>query len=361
MAFLQALVLPLLLAVSAPPDGGFLGVYVQDSEAGPVVSGVIDGTAAARAGFREGDRFVSIDGKKTPNQSAFLEVLGAYDPGDRVRIVFVRGDDEMTKRVRLGRRPANIETGEEAEEHEAEEREGGEHEGREHEGEEAAEHEETEERGERSGLRRRGSGQPFLGVQIEDGDEGLVVVRVVDDSPAARAGVKAGDRIVAMGERKIGDGDDLGAALGKTEVGQRVGMMVRRGDDTVRLRVRIGSRGGAEVASLEDVTNERKEAEGARKRAMAEARKEREKAMAQARKEREKARAMARKERDNARKAREKAEVEAGAQRSRAAREARSTSRGSDESVRALRGEIRDLRREIAELRKLVKKLDRDR
>lgn len=319
MAFLQSFVLPVFFAVAAAVGGGFLGVYVEDSEAGPVVQRVIPDTPAARAGFAEGDRFVSIDGKVTPNRDAFLEVLGSYDPGQAVQIVFDRAGETINKRVVLGKRPKDLEGGEAVREQEAEE-----------EGEEkakvrvrdTAKAEAAETRATPApNLRLRGGAQPYLGVQVTDAEGGVGVENVVEGSPAARAGLVEGDVIVRVGRTAVEGVAGLTEALAKTKVGDRTDVVVRRGDDeTVTLNVQIGERAASAGAPTPPPV-----AAPARPREPA----------AETRRE---PRAAA-------------ARPEAGAV------EAEATDETS--AVRALRREIRDLRREIAELRKVIDKLDR--
>lgn len=55
--------------------------------------------------------------------------------------------------------------------------------------------------------------------------DGILVRGVEDDSLAARAGIEAGDLIVAAGDRPIGNADDLFDALGSLEVPFTVGLV----------------------------------------------------------------------------------------------------------------------------------------
>ncbi len=47
--------------------------------------------------------------------------------------------------------------------------------------------------------------RPWLGAFVMEGDGGLVVGGVTDDGPAERAGVRAGDRVIAIGDDEVGD------------------------------------------------------------------------------------------------------------------------------------------------------------
>jgi serine protease Do len=64
---------------------------------------------------------------------------------------------------------------------------------------------------------------------------------VVDDSPAAQAGILPGDEIVVFGGVQIGKFDSLKRQVQLHRPGENVFMEVRRGDELLRLEVRIGA------------------------------------------------------------------------------------------------------------------------
>jgi S1-C subfamily serine protease len=69
------------------------------------------------------------------------------------------------------------------------------------------------------------------------GTEGLKVEAVLDNKPAMKAGMKDGDIIIKMGDMEIKDIQDYMKALGKFEKGQKAPVLVKRGEETVRLEV----------------------------------------------------------------------------------------------------------------------------
>jgi uncharacterized iron-regulated protein len=75
-----------------------------------------------------------------------------------------------------------------------------------------------------------------LGVWIDNRD-GVRVLTVVDDSPAARAGIVAEDRIEAIGDEAVHDLFDLQWILGGLSHGQSTTVTVRRGEETTQLTV----------------------------------------------------------------------------------------------------------------------------
>ncbi len=84
-------------------------------------------------------------------------------------------------------------------------------------------------------------GGPVIGVVHDDQDEEARIVRVLDDSPAAEAGVRAGDVITRFDGQAIKLFDELADAVAAKEPGDRVRIEVRRAAETIQLDLVIGS------------------------------------------------------------------------------------------------------------------------
>ncbi|MFW6154643.1 MAG: trypsin-like peptidase domain-containing protein, partial [Planctomycetota bacterium] len=80
----------------------------------------------------------------------------------------------------------------------------------------------------------------FLGVSFEPTDEGVRVVAMLDDSPAAQAGVQVGDLIVAINGDPITDGQDFRYVIGQMAPGTEVTLTVRRDGERQDLTVMLG-------------------------------------------------------------------------------------------------------------------------
>jgi len=65
-----------------------------DSDSGAVVSVVNPGTPAERAGLREGDVIVSIDGQRVANGIELIVAIRAHVPGDTVELRYERDGEE---------------------------------------------------------------------------------------------------------------------------------------------------------------------------------------------------------------------------------------------------------------------------
>jgi serine protease Do len=99
---------------------------------------------------------------------------------------------------------------------------------------------------------------PFLGIQMAQitpelkqelksqknfavgATEGILIVEVVPNSPAAHAGLKSGDVIQAIDDQKITTADQIQQALEKTDVGHKLNLGLIRNDRQLDLEVKVG-------------------------------------------------------------------------------------------------------------------------
>ncbi|HUF85028.1 MAG TPA: trypsin-like peptidase domain-containing protein [Acidimicrobiia bacterium] len=89
---------------------------------------------------------------------------------------------------------------------------------------------------------RSGRVPAFLGVVTDNADNGAVVVNVTDDSPAAQAGIREGDVIVAVGGDEIADAGDVPKAIRKHRPGDEVDVVVVRDDERVTVQATLVER-----------------------------------------------------------------------------------------------------------------------
>ena len=86
---------------------------------------------------------------------------------------------------------------------------------------------------------RTGGFRVYLGTipNYADSTTGLLLDGVRDDSPAAKAGLKAGDRIVKIGTREVKNVYDYTYALGEMKAGQEYTVEVVRGSEKLTLKI----------------------------------------------------------------------------------------------------------------------------
>jgi predicted metalloprotease with PDZ domain len=173
---------------------GWLGVSlaIEEGDDRPLtVSEVSGGSPAEHAGLQQGDRLIALDGRALASYEDLIEVLREHGPGREVALTARRG-----LAVEL------------------DERGWGE------------------------------AGGPRLGVHLaqhddDEGDARWVVSQVEQGWPAARAGVQAGDRIVALAGSEPADFEELQSLLAGVGPQEELELVIERD-----LHVRLGERPG---------------------------------------------------------------------------------------------------------------------
>jgi aminopeptidase YwaD len=91
---------------------------------------------------------------------------------------------------------------------------------------------------------RTGGFRVYLGTipNYADSNDGLLIDGVRDDSPAAKAGLKAGDKIVKIGTQEIKNVYDYTAALGEMKAGEEYVVEVMRGTERLSLKLTPAAR-----------------------------------------------------------------------------------------------------------------------
>lgn len=96
----------------APRGGepGFLGITgdtEEDEQPGVLLMSVIEGTAAAKAGLRAGDRILKIGTSTTDTFEALRTTVTSMRAGDETEIIYSRDGVEKKVKLTLGARPAD--------------------------------------------------------------------------------------------------------------------------------------------------------------------------------------------------------------------------------------------------------------
>ena len=234
------------------PDN-FLGVRVEEvtrenmsrygltgEPRGVGVQSVVKGSPAERAGLREKDVIVRFDGDEVTSVRKLNRLIDESSPEHTARLTVLRGGSEQQVSATLGKQqqgfaPAvgqNFMQGFDSEAaRQLAERYRGNAEQNKQRAEELRKRMEELQRNNPGGNyffnfgagRRIGITSTPLGPQLADYfgvRKGVLVNSVEDGSPAARAGIKAGDVIVEAEGEQVGDSGDLSRAINKREEGE---------------------------------------------------------------------------------------------------------------------------------------------
>lgn len=82
---------------------------------------------------------------------------------------------------------------------------------------------------------------PFLGIYLDQANGGAKIARVTSGSPAADAGLKAGEVITAIDGHAVSGPDAVIAAVSAQEPGDRITLTVRNGSSTSDVTATLGS------------------------------------------------------------------------------------------------------------------------
>jgi len=224
----------------------WLGVVVSsdDEEEGKGVriEDVEEDSPADEAGLKSGDRILEIDGKSIDDAYDVRHAIGRMSPGDSLRIRIDRDGDEKTMSATLGDRPGRLAPRAFIWRH----------------------GDEGDEEGDHPGHRPGGHGQfytfggsrTWLGVDVQPMSEelrsyfkaprdmGVLVNKVMEDTPAERAGLKAGDVIIGVDGKDVSEQGDISRALRDREAGDEVGLKILRDGSEQTLQVKLEERPG---------------------------------------------------------------------------------------------------------------------
>jgi len=208
-------VLPKLLA-GGHVTRGWLGVSIQrltpelarsfgaKTAQGALISAVMDGEPAAKAGLQPGDIVVSVNGDPIAGPTELSEKIAALDPGTSVRLSTIRDGKERMVELTLAERQAGTPSAESG---------GGEH-----------------GQGSRFGIEL----EPLTPAEASElGVDHGALVRVVEPgSPADMAGLVAGDVILSVGGERVASARACREALRAIDPAVGVRLLVRSRDAT---------------------------------------------------------------------------------------------------------------------------------
>jgi serine protease Do len=201
---------------------GYLGVNVQEitpdlkeqfkleNENGALISQVYPDGPSEKAGLKSGDVIVSFQGKEIKDSKRLPYLVSATPVGTEAEVVVIRKGERKTFRVKLGERPSS--DGTEAQEQ---------------------------------------SRSLNLGMTVEaltpdkanrygiQDTEGLLILDIEYNSPAAEAGLRQGDIILEVDRIKMKTEKDFEDKLKSYKPGDKVLLLVKRGKSAIWTTIRI--------------------------------------------------------------------------------------------------------------------------
>ncbi len=230
----------------------FIGVYIEQTAAGARVIEVTPDSPAAEAGLLVGDLITAVDGESvggavTTAEPPLVAAVLAHAPGDVITLTVLRDDEEREVTLTLGTAPEDTDK--------------------------ATEEVLPEMPGREAnaiplpfarGLSLLDKNPGYLGLQYvtitpdnlaalagsaeapvatpEDVKDGALVIEVQEGTPAAEAGLQAGDVITAVENELVDAERELGDRLYAYEPGDTVTLTVLRGEETFDVEVTLVER-----------------------------------------------------------------------------------------------------------------------
>lgn len=191
---------------------------------GVLVTYVIDDSPADEAGIKKGDVILKYEGRSVRYSDELVEYVRKTPPGEKAKIEIDRNGKSKKFEVKIEKNKSKMVF------------------------------QSFGDGGHGFTFYSNDSESGFLGVDMYDltdglreyfkveENEGVLVVNVIEDSPAEKAGFKSGDIIVKVDKRVIEDSDDLGKAISKHEPDEKVKIEYIRNKKKSSKTVTLGER-----------------------------------------------------------------------------------------------------------------------
>lgn len=193
---------------------GWLGVTIQDlkgeiaeyyglkDKSGAMIIDVVPGDPADEAGIQPKDIIISVNGKKIKSSRDLTAIIANIGVGETAKIKVIRSGYEKTFRVKVGKRPDTLAS---------------------------------------SGqTRKKSQNDNEIGINVAiltpqiarqlnvDEDSGVLVVKVLPDSKAEKAGILRGDVIIEINRKSIKNTNDFKSALTGVKKGETIAFLIKR-------------------------------------------------------------------------------------------------------------------------------------
>ena len=180
-----------------PPLSAFFGTTSESANPGVRTMALTDNGPAAKAGVKVGDVFTAFDGQPIGDYNNWVEKLNEKSPGDVVEITLTRDKKQQKLKVTLGSRSSISAV-----------------------------------------PPKTGNPRPSLGVSIEEEPKGLKITSVVENGPAAKAGLRVGN-VITLADSKAVTPRELPRILAEKKAGDKVKINYARGAEALAVDVTL--------------------------------------------------------------------------------------------------------------------------
>ena len=281
-----AFILAAPVALAADDNSGYLGVMLQEispsmakalqlgEKSGVMINEVVKDSPAATAGLEDGDIILMFQGEAVADPKDLTTTVRKTKPGAQVDLVILHNGKKETRQVELGEREDNFtwtEAGDgnvfmfkgDGDEDIHLEMLKGLHEDMD------GEHQIIIKKmtdGGHGDVAFFNADRGFLGVHLDDisgqmGDyfevkdgKSVLITEVTEDSPAAKAGLKAGDIIVKLDDEDIASTDQLHQKMAETKPEQEVQVKVTRKGKGKTMKVTLGEAPDDMIKKIQVIT-----------------------------------------------------------------------------------------------------------
>jgi serine protease Do len=200
---------------------GWLGVSIQEVTSdlaeefsvkdlkGALVSGVMKGSPAEKAGIKQGDVILQFNGKTIEDTGHLRNMVSQTPVGSRVKVAILRQKKELEMEVVIAELPKKMAETSAGEGDSGDARE--------------------EESAVLSGMTvRELTPELARGFGLEEGEKGVVVIKVETGSRLYEAGIRPGDLILQINQKNVSTLEDYKKIASKIKAKERILLLMRR-------------------------------------------------------------------------------------------------------------------------------------